>query len=230
MKNYKIISLSMAALMAIGAAGCAKKPVEEEVVSESVVEEEPISSEAPSIVEPETEEVSESEVVEIPNPFTDYASIEEANDAMGFEIPAPVEFDNYKLANAAVFPGMAIADMTYLDADNYEFKVRVAKFAQDDASGDWTDYGMVEEEEDITLKGDNDLVNIATWKRGDFTYYAYFVDGLAKDDALGLINAFKAALPEYEAPVEDTPAEIPEEPVSEEVPEEAPADSESAEN
>lgn len=116
----------------------------------------------------------ETDGVSIANPFTDCATLEEAEGVAGFDIEVPdtlfVKYD--RLVFRAIKDNMI--EIIYRNGENTdEIRIRKAK-GGDDISGDYTEYPRVETvpaaDVMLTLKGEGETVHVATWLRGEYSF------------------------------------------------------------
>jgi len=112
------------------------------------------------------------DTMQIPNPFIDCTTIEDAQKLVGFTMTIPDAMpDGYsKTAIRAVKNTMI--EIIYLNGDS-EIRIRKA-IGSEDISGDCTAYKEVEETEignvKVTMKGDSGKVNVATWNEGVYSF------------------------------------------------------------
>lgn len=148
-------------------------------------------------------DVPSSENVQIPDPFEGFSTLEEAAAAVGFEMSVPATPEGYETVVYRVDADIHMLEVIYSDKD-YEnedaveaYRIRKA-IGSDDISGDYNEYN--EENEvfvsgnQVTLKGNDGKVFVATWTSGEYTY-AIDIDmngqGLGSDDVIALVNATK---------------------------------------
>ena len=129
---------------------------------------------------------------QIPNPWTDCASKEEAAQLAGFNLTAPDEIAGssekaYQVMNSE--DGETIFEINYAAGEDRAAYVRKAPGA-DDISGDYNDYAEVETIEEngvkLTLKGNDGLVNLAVWTDGGYSYALNVTAGLSQSDMAAL--------------------------------------------
>lgn len=136
------------------------------------VSSEPVTEDVSITSEPITEDVTEdSSVVQIVNPWTDCATIEEAEGAAGFN------FDSVKSAevnSVSVMKGEEynIIQISFYDGDN---KVTIRKAnTVEGISGDYNAYTqktpIIKDEVTVTLRGNDDLYSFAEWDRNGYFY------------------------------------------------------------
>lgn len=135
--------------------------------------------------------------VEIADPFTEYASLDEAATAAGFSLMAPETMNNYseRIIRAMTDEDNAtMIEVIYCNDDengetDEENEIRVRKAAgNEDISGDYTDYSenstITVENIPVSIKGDNGKIRLATWTNGDYTYSIgfYFDAGISSEE------------------------------------------------
>lgn len=149
------------------------------------------------------DDVPSSENVQIPDPFEGFSTLEQAVKAAGFEMSVPDAPKGYETAIYRVNTGTQMLEVIYSDKDleNEDaveaYRIRKA-IGSDDISGDYNDYSEKTEVSvsgnQVSLKGNDGKVFVATWTSGEFTY-AIDIDmdgqGLSGDEVIALVNATK---------------------------------------
>ena len=134
----------------------------------------------------DTTDTTDTDDTTIANPFTDYATLDEAAAQAGFtfEVPETVAESAgclYRVSTDGLF------EVVYTDATDAEV-ARVRKAAgTEDISGDNNEYAHTEEitvgELTVTVKGaDEGNATLATWVNGDYTYSMSVATGMACAD------------------------------------------------
>lgn len=113
-----------------------------------------------------------TESVQIPNPWTDCTSLEEAGKLAGFSFTAPDALEGYPEKYIAAIEN-EIAEVIFNDEDGAEICLRKG-VGTDDISGDYNDYAVTEtrtvDGKTLTCKGNDGLVSNATWTDGTYAY------------------------------------------------------------
>lgn len=149
------------------------------------------------------DDVPSSENVQIPDPFEGFSTLEQAVKAAGFEMSVPDAPKGYETAIYRANTGVKMLEVIYSDKDleNKDaveaYRIRKA-IGSDDISGDYNDYSEKTEVSvsgnQVSLKGNDGKVFVATWTSGEFTY-AIDIDmdgqGLSRDEVIALVNATK---------------------------------------
>ena len=167
-------------------------------------EEEPIIGDDPATWGP----ALDSEV-EIPNPFQECASLDEAAKISGFTLTVPDEIPGYSTRTI-----MAISDElsqviysnedseaetqteadTDTDSTSAELLIRKA-LSTEDVSGDYNEYEATSTvsvgEFSVTMRGNNDLIYVASWTDGDYSYAIDVTDGMTAEDMILLVGSVK---------------------------------------
>ncbi|MGN1021936.1 MAG: DUF4367 domain-containing protein [Lachnospiraceae bacterium] len=132
--------------------------------------------------------------VQLPNPWTEYDTLEEAEKAAGFTITVPDVPAGYTSVVYRVMDGLL--ELQYQDADGNRLILRKGDTAtlgeeETDISGDYTQYDAEETKEisgkEVTEKGDGTSVYCAVWTDGDYAYSIVCDQGLSDDDAKTII-------------------------------------------
>ena len=126
--------------------------------------------------------------VQIPNPWVDCASLDEAARLAGFDIAIPGSFDGYpnKVIQAIE---KSMIQVLYYDGDpgkEDSSRIMVRKgTGNDDISGDYNEYAENETVKmhglDILLRGDNGLVYSASWLWDGYSFAINADKGLSRD-------------------------------------------------
>ena len=122
----------------------------------------------------ETTNVIQKESTQIPNPFVEVKNLDEASKIAGFTLEVPETYEDYKKQVIQAIENDMI-EVIYLEEESgYEgLRIRKAK-GTDDISGDYNEYRNVEtvkvEDYDVTEKGDEGNIFIATWTDGTYSY------------------------------------------------------------
>ncbi|MGI5856274.1 MAG: hypothetical protein ACOX64_07425 [Candidatus Merdivicinus sp.] len=130
--------------------------------------------------------------VQIANPFTDCKSLDEAVELAGFEITVPDEVDGYDAPNFRAMKDSMI-EIIFTN-DNGEIRIRKAA-GSEDASGDYTAYAEVfnttVDGREVTMKGEDGKVKLASWVSGDYTYSVSIQAGVSSESAAELIQSIQ---------------------------------------
>ena len=131
--------------------------------------------------------------VEIPNPFTDYGTLEEAISAVGFDFTVPDAIEGHKISLIQVLGENSMIQAIYGE-DEVDILVRKA-IGSDDISGDYNNYSQTSEKtvdgRTVTMKGENDRIMVALWTEGNYTYSVGAGDGMDTDSMTALISTIK---------------------------------------
>jgi hypothetical protein len=116
------------------------------------------------------------DTAQIPNPFIDCATIEDAQKLAGFNMTVPdLMPEGYSKTAIRAVKNKEI-EIIYLNGDS-EIRIRKAigsAIGIEDISGDYTAYKEVNKVEigsvNVTMKGDNGKVNVSTWNEGEYVF------------------------------------------------------------
>lgn len=130
----------------------------------------------------ENNKQSTSENIQIPNPWKEVSSMDEAQNEIGFDIVVPESIDGYTEKVILTNTDTGIVEVIFRNEDN-ELCFRKGT-GDSDISGDYNTYA----EEDtidlngltILMKGSDGKVNLATWSDGGFSYSIDSKVGLSK--------------------------------------------------
>lgn len=138
--------------------------------------------------------------VQIPNPITEYPTLEEAAAAAGFDVTVPETVDSYSEKVFQVFNANtsdAMFEVIYRDGgEEPENIVHIRKApGTEDISGDYNQYAesntVAVGDIQITMRGENGQVHLATWTNGGYTYSigVYTEAGISSDAMADLAAA-----------------------------------------
>ena len=125
---------------------------------------------------------------QIPNPFVNYDSIEEAAKAAGFDITVPDKVDGYDGKEIQVMNG----EMIQIIFVNGEARLFVRKAAgNDDISGDYNNYAETKTVDiggsTVTMKGDDGAVQLAIWTNNGYTYAVMSDEAMTVENMTSLV-------------------------------------------
>ena len=134
-------------------------------------------------------EVAEADV------WQEAASLEEAEEAMGFEVELPDMADYGEASGYRICPALMEIEVQYVSLDSKGAYIRKAE-DDGDISGDYEEYAYEEEvsvgENTVTFKGaSEDEINLAVWNAGDYAYCVSVTDGVSSDVMNELVSGVK---------------------------------------
>lgn len=130
--------------------------------------------------------------VQIPNPFVDYETLEDAAAAAGFGLIAPDTLDGYPRRTVQTMG----SEMIQVFYENDSHAVLVRKAAGDgDISGDYNTYSqngtMDVDGLTVSVRGNGSLIMVAAWSDGGYTYAVDSDAGMSAESMSGLIQNVK---------------------------------------
>ncbi len=176
MKKLLIFTVTAAMLLSLAACAQSAKPAAE--------------PEKPA--QTEQAETTDTKNVQIPNPWTDYDSKDDAVQAAGFDLTVPDEISgcsekSYRVLSAA---GDVMFESIYASGEDETARIRKAPGA-DDVSGDYNEYAETETVDaggvSVTMKGENGLVKLAIWTNGDYSYALSVENAIGQSDMAALV-------------------------------------------
>lgn len=132
--------------------------------------------------------VQEEPMAQIPNPFMDYTSLDEAEKAVGFDFTMPEDLNGTADYAYRVMNGEMLEVICRNAAGEEVARFRKAKGA-DDISGDYSEYSDVRTDnslKNITYRGENGMFTGAIWVDGEYTY-ALSLEEAMNLDQVGVI-------------------------------------------
>ena len=117
--------------------------------------------------------------------WQEVGSLEEAEEAMGFELTLPDMSDYGEASAYNVCVALTEIEVQYSSLDSKGAYIRKAE-DDGDISGDYEEYAYEEEvavgENTVTFKGaSEDEINLAVWNAGDYAYCIKVTDGVSSD-------------------------------------------------
>jgi hypothetical protein len=129
----------------------------------------------------------------MPNPLVEYNTLDEARKAVGFEFGIPsVLPDGYKTDKFIVISN-DLAEI-FLIKDSNKILYRTAK-GKNDISGDYNTYTKVNtikhDNVEITTKGSENAIKLATWSKEDISYSLSFDEAVSEKVLLSIFDSIK---------------------------------------
>lgn len=139
----------------------------------------------------------EDNSTQIPNPFTEYKSVEDAKAAVSFDAVLPTKLpDGYEFASASTM-GSDFLQVFYKKGES-EIMYRVA-VGSGDISGDYNVYDITETEKikdsKVELKGDENKCSLAVWNDNESAYSLNSEKGIEKAEMTQIIESVNFAEP-----------------------------------
>lgn len=134
------------------------------------------------------------ETVQIPNPFTECDTLEQAEEAAGFPMTAPDAVAGYTEKQISVMEKQLI--QVWFSNGDRELLLRKCRGVED-CSGDYNAYSQTSETDvdgvTVTMKGEDGRVKLAVWTVGDYAYSigAYGAEGISMEEMTALIGQLR---------------------------------------
>lgn len=127
-----------------------------------------------------SQQMEDSEQVNMPNPWIEAESQQEAEAQAGFSVTLPTDVPKgYEGPAFQVIPG-EILEADYDGADGARLCIRKAA-GTEDTSGDYNEYPECQqvtvEAAEVTMKGSGGAVSLAVWQTGENAYSIGIYDG-----------------------------------------------------
>lgn len=140
----------------------------------------------------EKKEAAGDESMQLPNPFIEVGSLEEAEELAGFSLKTAEKVGNYGRQSISVMEGEMIQVLYQNDAGEEGLRVRKGP-GEGDLSGDYNAYTLDEEVEQdrvkIRLRGDGKRIFAASWTKGGYSYAIDLNDAeMDRENVLQLIS------------------------------------------
>ena len=134
----------------------------------------------------------DGENIQIPNPWQECTSLEEAGKLAGFSFTAPQTVDGYTERYIAAIEN-EIAQVIFSNGNDSELYFRKG-VGGDDISGDCNTYTTIEEQtvdgHTVLCKGNDGMIYTATWTDGEYSYAVMCDAGMS----VGQLTAWVEAL------------------------------------
>ena len=128
------------------------------------------------------------ENTQIPNPWQDFESLEEAVKAVGFDFAVPDALAGCDKVAYQAIPDDQIIGVLYLNGEERQVSIRKA-LGGENVSGVYTQFDKLEQVEvdgrSVTMSGDGETVSLATWT---YSFSVYADNGLAQGDMAQLVS------------------------------------------
>lgn len=128
--------------------------------------------------------------MQIPNPFVDFASLDEAEKAAGFALKIPATPDNVKPI-VQVMDGKMIQVILADAQDDPQIFIR-KQAGNEDISGDYNEYREITEhtvgDYTVTVKGNDGKASTAIWTANGYSYAVMYETPVDMESILALIG------------------------------------------
>ena len=118
-------------------------------------------------------DAEDSGATQIPNPFVTCETMEDAVQLAGFDFAIPETLPEGYSKSVILAIEKQMIEVDYTKDAEQEIYIRKAA-GKDDISGDYNDYPQKStvtiDGIEVTFKGNNDLVNVALWQAGDYSF------------------------------------------------------------
>ncbi len=145
---------------------------------------------AEAAAETATEEEPEETGTQIPNPYVDYETLEEACEAAGVSLLLPDSIEGYERVDYQAIDGQMV-NVIYTAADGSMLLIRKAK-GSEDISGDYNEYEHNSEQTindiDVQVRGNGDTLSAAVWYDNGEAYSMTVDRPMEKDRGLELLQ------------------------------------------
>lgn len=136
---------------------------------------------------------TETENVQIPNPWRECDSLEEAGKLAGFSFTAPETLDGFDEKYISAIEN-DVAQVIFSNGDNSEAEVTFRKGVGDeDVSGDYNEYKTVETQQidgkTVTVKSNDGVIYTALWSDGGYSYSIFARTGMSAEQMSSWIQA-----------------------------------------
>ena len=140
---------------------------------------------------------------QIPNPWQEYATLEEAIAAAGFSLTVPDNIDGYSsrvqlvMTDASDNASANILEVQYIsDTSENADRLSVRKApGSEDISGVYTDYSqhtdLMIDDNTVTLEGQDNIFYVAKWTTNQYTYSIFTDLGMTSDALSELIRTIE---------------------------------------
>lgn len=131
--------------------------------------------------------------MQLPNPYAEYASTEEAEKALGFDAAIPSIIPDGYVQSAVYTIGESLLQLDYAE-DEKRISYRTA-MDNGDISGDYNAYDDIKTVSvngaDVELRRDGELIRSAVWNKGEYAFSISSDAGLSEADIILIIENIK---------------------------------------
>ena len=125
----------------------------------------------------------ETPLIGMPNPWTDYDSLAEAEKAAGFTVAVPEKIDGFDEVSYRYCKDTGLLEVIFNKGDS---EIRFLKgIGSDDVSGDYTLYTEVStlniNGSSVITKGSDGKIQLVVWNGNGYTYSVYVSTGISSD-------------------------------------------------
>ena len=133
---------------------------------------------------PETPVISAQEGEQIPNPWKEYTSVKDAENAVGFSVKLPKKISGYTKDMIQAVDGLVL--QVFYKSGDKEILIRKALVSQGkDISGDYNVYDVTKK---VSVKGKEKKKNLAVWSDGTYSYSLYTSAGMSQKALIRLVK------------------------------------------
>lgn len=194
-RNKNVYGVIFAAMVAASMTACSgQKTVDETTTVQTEQHEVPQVSSVPVSNVDDIGAQETENLIGMPNPFTDNATLEEAEKNAGFSIEVPEKI--HEIA-ATAFRNMnqELLEVIYYNGEQEVARIRKGN-ALDDISGVYTEYDDIRNEQidgrEVTMKGQDGQYELAVWKDGNYSYAVLLGEaGVSRDEMAALVKSVK---------------------------------------
>lgn len=175
MKKAAVLAVMVMSIALAGGCGSKENTEKETTVSETTVSE----------TTQGTQETFGN--VQIPNPWIDLETVEEAEKIAGFSLEVPEIPEEYEKWAIRVLKSddQPVFEEIWRKKDEKEIRIRKAP-GTEDISGDYIVYAqentVTVDDSEVTMKGAEDKIQLATWTNGGYTYSIYVEVGISAEE------------------------------------------------
>lgn len=195
-----MVMAGMMSVMSLTACGGNGQDAQSKVISSIVADHSESTADASgstALADPSSVLAGGDDTTQIPNPWEQYTSLADAAKAAGFEMSIP---ERPRMFTETTYQVMkdeneTILEVLYSAEDSGEqMMIRKASGAGENAdiSGDYNVYNETSTvtvgEYTVTLKGNDQKVNLATWTSGDYAYSIDCISGITTEEMTAFIG------------------------------------------
>lgn len=137
--------------------------------------------------------ISAQEGEQIPNPWKEYTSVKDAENAVGFSVKLPKKISGYTKDMIQAVDGLVL--QVFYKSGDKEILIRKALVSQGkDISGDYNVYDVTKKvsvkgkKRKVTIKGTEKKKNLAVWSDGTYSYSLYTSAGMSQKALIRLVK------------------------------------------
>ena len=176
MKKISMMAVGLAAMLAVSMAACSTADSNKENMA----------------IGADSSQSAASENTQIPNPWQEISSMQDAQNLAGFTLTGPETLHEMPMDFMQILPDEKepVVEIRYDGKDDEYASIRKST-SKGDISGVYTQYADSKEllvgENTVLAKGNGDAYELANWSKGEYSYSLFVSGGVSQDELLQIV-------------------------------------------